>query len=356
MQPPPYPYHPQPPSLPPGSRRPPLNGFAIAALLSGLLLCMVPLVGVVLGAIALTQINRTGARGRRMAQTGLVLSLIGTLVCGVVLIGGGGLLTDFKQGAGGGASDRGGLSLDEGDCFEVPGGGLERATGAMESVPCAAEHAGEVVGVFRLDQSGGFPGDAVLRDLVEDRCRGLADGYAMDTWAVPADVKVYYYSPDRKSWKHGDRDVTCVFGKEQGTLEGSLRQDASMLDPHQVAYLEAVNAREEAMAAGPDTEHVEDDLEGYRKWAGEVTRALAEEARALDGHRWPADAGKAVTALVAEAGRARTHWEKAAAAEDADAFYEHYEAADSHTGRDHAVRAREALGLATRVAAANPSV
>ncbi|MFE0625618.1 DUF4190 domain-containing protein [Streptomyces sp. NPDC058864] len=361
MQPPPYPSYPHqpalPPALPPAPQRAPLNGPAVAALVTGLL-CMMPVVGVVLGTVALVQIKRTGARGRGMAVTGLVLSAVGTLLCALVLAGGAGdFVRGFKEGVRDGARDGGAHSLRRGECFDTSGGGgLEAPAADMDTVPCTQRHAAEVVGSFRLPGPQGYPGDAALRDRVEERCRRLADGYAMDSWAVPADVEVYYYAPDRETWRLGDREVTCVFGKAKGTLEGSLRQDASTLDAHQVAYLEAANVLNEAMAGGPEEEQVEDDLEGYRKWAGEVTVALAAEARALEAHDWPAGAGEPVAALVAEAGKARAYWARAATAKDADAYYEHYEDADSHSGREQAVRAREALGLATTVAAANPSV
>lgn len=254
MQPPPYPSYPHQPApphaLPAAPQRPPLNGLAVAALVTGLL-CMVPVVGVVLGVIALVQIKRTGARGKGMAVTGLVLSAVGTLLCTLVLVGGAGaFVKGFKEGAREGARDGGAFSLRRGECFDTPGGGLQAPAADMDTVPCAQRHTAEVVGTFRLPGPQAYPGDAALRDRVEDRCQRLADGYAMDAWAVPADVKVYYYAPDRETWKLGDREVTCVFGKEKGTLKGTLRQDASTLDAHQVAYLEAANALNEAMAGG----------------------------------------------------------------------------------------------------------
>ena len=57
-------------AAPPG--RPPTDGFAVATLLTGI----VPLIPVtlVLGVIALIRIARTGARGRGLAITGLVLA------------------------------------------------------------------------------------------------------------------------------------------------------------------------------------------------------------------------------------------------------------------------------------------
>ncbi|WP_431954097.1 DUF4190 domain-containing protein [Actinacidiphila sp. bgisy167] len=355
MQPPLSPPYALQPKSPPAARRAPLNGFAVAALVTGLL-CMLPVVGTVLGAIALVQIKRTGARGKRMAVSGLVLSAVGTMLYALVPAGAGpGFVEGFKKIVAEGARDGGAFSLRRGDCFDIPGGGLDGADDDVDTVPCAQRHTGEVAGVFRLPVRGGYPGEAALRARVEERCERLADGYAMDGWAVPAGVTVYFYAPGRDAWKLGRREAICVLGKEQGTLQGSLRQDASTLDEHQVAYLEAADVINEAMSGEPAAEYVEDDLEGYRQWAGEVTVALAAEARALEAHHWPEGAGKPVAALVAEAGKARAQWAVAAAAKDADAYYEHLEAAAAHSGHEEAVRARAALGLATTVAAADRS-
>ncbi|MEU1538752.1 DUF4190 domain-containing protein, partial [Actinacidiphila glaucinigra] len=75
------------PGLPPAPPRPALDGFAVAALVAGLL-CGLPVVGVVLGAVALSRIKRTGDRGKGLAVTGLVLSALGTLYLAVMAAGG----------------------------------------------------------------------------------------------------------------------------------------------------------------------------------------------------------------------------------------------------------------------------
>ncbi|MDX3214879.1 DUF4190 domain-containing protein [Streptomyces sp. ME02-6991-2B] len=351
MQPPPYPSYPHQPALPPAPQRAPLNGLAVAALVAGLL-CMVPVVGVVLGAIALVQIRRTGARGKGMAVTGLVLSAVGTLLGAVVLAGGtAAIVKGFKEGVSLGARDDDGAFLRRGACVD-DGTGTAPVTG-VKPVPCTWQHTAEVVGTFRMPGAGGYPGDTVVRKDAVDRCMRLADGYAMDSWAVPADVDVYYYAPDRDAWNDGGRAVICLLRKENGTLTNSLRNDA--MDAHQFAYLKAANVHNEAMAMGPEEENVEEDLEGYRAWAGEVAVALDTQIRTLEAHQWPAGTAEPVAALVAEVRKARVEWAEAAAATDVDAFYKHYEAADSHNGYEEAVSARSALGLATTDAAANPA-
>lgn len=61
----------------------PTNGFAIAALVSSLVIA--PL-GIVFGHLALRQIRRTGAAGRGLAIAGLVIGYLGTAVAAVLAI------------------------------------------------------------------------------------------------------------------------------------------------------------------------------------------------------------------------------------------------------------------------------
>jgi hypothetical protein len=67
---------------PTGSSRAPRNRLAVAALL----LAWVPLVGIVLGHVALRQVSRTGARGRTSAIVGLAISYPWTLVFSSALL------------------------------------------------------------------------------------------------------------------------------------------------------------------------------------------------------------------------------------------------------------------------------
>ncbi|MFD3451218.1 DUF4190 domain-containing protein [Streptomyces sp. NPDC058691] len=333
--------------------RPPLNGLAVAALVFGLV-CVVPVVGIVLGSIALTQIGRTGERGKGMAVTGLVLSTVSTLVFAVVLVSGVAAFTKgFSDGLADGMPDGNTLfTLRKGDCFDTPGDKVVAKVANAATVPCTRTHTGEVFGVFQVaGENSGFPGDASITKTAENRCWELENVYAMDTWAIPQDVDVYYFAPSSSTWLHDDHEVTCFFGRDGGPLKGSLRQDATTLDEHQLAYLKAANTINDAKSAPPEAEYVKDDLKGYKEWAQDVTRALDEEARILHGHVWPAAAEQHVAALEAKIDAARAHWAKAAAAKDADTYYDHYEAAERLSGYEEAVRARAALGLATSDAA-----
>ncbi|MFF7971984.1 DUF4190 domain-containing protein [Streptomyces sp. NPDC007905] len=339
------PYQPWTQGYSPHNQPAPVNGLAITSLVLGVLCCL-PGVGLVLGLVAFGQIRRRGERGAGLAVGGSVLSGIGLALWALVLATGG--ASDFWEGLKEGARDGASISLVKGECFDAPGGRLSGETYDLDEVPCSGEHDGEVFASFRL-KGGAYPGAASVGGPADERCYGLQDAYAMDNWAVPDDVDVYYLTPTEDSWSAGDREVTCVFGNvtEGGDLTGSLRNDETVLDADQVAYLKAAHVLNAALATAPDTEYVEDDLPGHKEWAGRMTAALAEQARLLRGHEWPAGARKPVAALGADLDGARAEWAKAAKAKDADAFYEHYDVGLELLDPREAVPMRKALGLAT---------
>ncbi|KUO21796.1 DUF4190 domain-containing protein [Streptomyces dysideae] len=341
----PYPYHPYGPY---GAPEPPVNGVSIAALVLGLL-CFLPGVGLVLGLIGLRQIKRKGERGKGMAVAGSVLSTVWVGLWALSLSTG--FVSDawdgFKDAAKG---DGTAYSLAEGDCFDSPSGSLEGATYDVEEVPCSGRHDGEVFAVVDLPGDS-YPGDAKVTDIAEDKCYTLQYTYAMDGWAVPEDVDVYYLMPSRQSWSFGDREITCLFGnvEEKGSLAaGSLRSDETTLDADQLALLKALNAVDDVLYEEPE-DYPEDDLPGNRDWAGDVETVLGEQIEALRDHTWQAGAKKPVAALVADMEDAREDWAKAAEAGDADTFYEHYDNGYGYVDGRTTITARKALGLADTV-------
>ncbi|MDX3458181.1 DUF4190 domain-containing protein [Streptomyces sp. ME02-8801-2C] len=340
------PYAPWPQGYSPYNNPTPVNGVAIASLVLGIL-CFLPALGLILGIIALAQIRKKGERGKGMAVTGAVLSTVG-LALWALLLGTGGLTAawdGFKDAADDSNST---FSLVKGDCFDAPDGSLEGIAYDVDTVPCSGTHDGEVFASFKLP-AGSYPGDDRVTDIADDRCYALEDSYAMDAWAVPDDVDVYYLTPTRQSWRAGDHEVTCVFGSvdANGSLTGSLRKDETTLDPDQLAYLKAAHVLNAAMDTAPDEEYVEDDLPGHRKWAQRVTAALDEQARLLTEHRFAAAHAPSVAVLVRDLRNARVEWAKAAQAADADTFYDHYDAGDKLLDVNRTITARKALGLAT---------
>ncbi|MEV6178703.1 DUF4190 domain-containing protein [Streptomyces sp. NPDC052016] len=321
----------------------PVNGVAIAALVLGVL-CFLPAVGLILGVVALLQIRKRGERGKGMAIAGAALSSFGLALWVVMLATGGAsaVWEGFKEGAAGTS-----FTLAKGECFDVPGDTFREDVYDVDKVSCSGEHDGEVFGTVPLRGSG-YPGDDHVTDTAEDKCWDLQQSYTMDPWALTEDVDVYYLTPTRDSWSWGDREITCVFGNsdERGTLTGSLRHDETTLDADQLAFLEAMAAVDEVLYEEPE-EYAEEDLSANRTWAADAGDVTAEQAEALRGRGWPAEAQTAVADLVKDMQAAGREWAKAADASDADTFYEHYDNAYAYVDGDSTVTAREALGLAT---------
>ncbi|MFJ9892052.1 DUF4190 domain-containing protein [Streptomyces sp. NPDC091280] len=355
----PYPQDPQPPYAPygpqpyqpwnqgysPYNHPAPLNGMSVAALVLGIL-CCVPGAGLVLGLIGLNQTGKRGERGRGMAVTGIVLSAFGLVLWAFGVAGAAsGFFDDVETGGGSSAS----ASPGKGQCFDAPSGSLEGMAYDFDVVSCAGEHDGEVFAVVRLS-GGSYPGDKKVTATADDRCYALQDSYAMDGWAVPDDVDIYYVTPTEQSWSLGDREITCVFGnrdEEAGLPGGSLRNDASTLDADQVAYLKAAHVLNAALDSAPDAQYVEDDLPGHKAWAGRVSAALTAQTALLEGRQWPDAAAKPVADLVKDLRKAQRQWAKAAGAADADEFYGHYDKGAELIDPHLSVTARKALGLAT---------
>lgn len=323
----------------------PLNGMSVAALVLGIL-CCIPGVGVVLGLISLNQIKKRGERGRSMAAAGMVLSALGLMVW---VLGATGAATGFWDDVKDSARNDSSASPVKGECFDAPSGSLEGMTYDFDVVSCDGEHDGEVFAVVRMG-GGSYPGDKKVTATADDKCYALQDAYAMDGWAVPDDVDIYYVTPTAQSWSLGDREITCVFGNtdEEASLPGgSLRNDATTLDSDQVAYLKAAHVLNSALDSAPDAQYVEDDLPGHKAWAGRVSTALTQQADLLNSHQWPGGSAKPVAALVKDLRAAQKEWAKAAKASDADEFYAHYDKGADLIDPQKSVTAREALGLAT---------
>ncbi|MFF0220958.1 DUF4190 domain-containing protein [Streptomyces sp. NPDC004629] len=329
----------------PYNRPAPVNGLAISSLVLGILCCL-PGVGLALGLVALRQIKRRGERGRGLAIGGSVLSGLGLGLWVLMLATGG--AGAFWEGVKEGARDNVVFTLSKGECVNAPGGSLHGETYDLDTVDCDGEHDAEVFASYDLP-GGSYPGQEALDETAGDRCYGLQDGYAMDAWAVPDDVDVYYLVPTTESWSIGDRAVTCLFGNtvEGEPLTGSLRNDETVLDADQVAYLKAAHVLNAALDAAPDAEYVEDDLPGHRAWARRVSTALDEQTGMLRGHDWPKGASGPVAALADDLDKARAQWSKAAGSGDVDTFYEHYEKGYDLLDPKRSVTARKALGLAT---------
>ncbi|MFF8608664.1 DUF4190 domain-containing protein [Streptomyces sp. NPDC015346] len=321
------------------------NGLAIASLVSGIVCCLPPL-GLVFGLIALPQIRKKNQTGKGLAIAGIVLSSICCLLMVLGLVSGafGKAWKGFEKGLDEESRSQSAFALRTGQCYNVDGK-LEAVTSDVEVVDCAVAHEGEVTGSFLLTGFTKWPGEKAIDRIAVDRCERIGDAYALDTWAIPDDVWTYYYMPSSRSWRAGDRTVTCSYVVDGGEpVKGSLRSDGSTLDAGQLAFLRGVNPIDTALGQEPDAD-ADADLAANTAWARTVHTALTGASTALKSRQWPAKASAPVAAMAMEIEAAAKEWDKLAKSGDADAFWEHYDTAYDMTTWKSEPAARGSLGL-----------
>ncbi|AUY49990.1 DUF4190 domain-containing protein [Streptomyces sp. CB01881] len=340
------------------------NGFAVASLITGLL-CMWPL-AIAFGIVALVQIHKRNERGRGMAVTGLVFGSLGALAVlfGVIAV----LVTGVE------ASDDAGRpartpkapagsvlwsSLKSGDCYNPPGdqagsdpGEADQTVFWVMKVPCMLPHHGEVAGTTRIPESDGpaYPGETHVRDRAATLCGPVLDEYALDYWAVPDGMDEVYLYPSRANWKSGERYVTCTYEDRDAQHRGSVRTDRAVLNPAQLAYLEAARAFNSAYWNEPQTEIAESHAE-YAAWARQMADASRKEAEDLSKGStvWPEGAKAKVAELAAAQREAATAWDTAARSADDTALEREVRRAKTLVTKSAklTVEIRRSLGLST---------
>lgn len=220
------------------------------------LVCGIPLVPIILGIIALSQIKSRGEKGKGLAIAAIVIhSLVIVFYGTFVILGLTGALDDDSSTtrdttsqvtgptagaptASAPATSRPGSSglteIRKGDCFNTKDDlaqyGDEDGTQAARSVtivPCAQPHKGEAYAVFNLD-AGTYPGNEKVTKSAEEKCSGDAlTSYVGNNPKVSEKLEVYYYYPQAASWLLGDREVTCFVGDPGGPSTGSIRASGS---------------------------------------------------------------------------------------------------------------------------------
>ncbi|MFE7586071.1 DUF4190 domain-containing protein [Streptomyces gardneri] len=320
------------------------NGLAISSLISGIVCCLPPL-GMILGLIALPQIKKKDQAGKGLAVAGIVLSAVSSLLLVVGLVTGaiGSAVDGFRKGVDEASRTKSPFSLRTGQCFGDDGK-LKDYAEDVEIVDCAKPHDGEVSGRFKLTGYDKWPGESEIEAVAEKRCETVNAAYALDTWAVPVNVWVYYYMPSSQSWRLGDRTVICAFASEDGSFSGSVRSDATTLTADQEHFLKAVNPIEAAGNREPEDDP-DEDFAANRQWSAEMLAAIDEARKGLKKHYWPGASTAPVAELGKELDAAMKQWRKLAGAADADAYWEAYETAWDTLPEDLGAKARKGLGL-----------
>ena len=193
----------------PAPRRP-TDGVAVAALVSGI----VPAIPVtlVLGPLALIRVGRSGARGRGLAITGLVLAGLWTVAAAIVAAA---IITrppppkpvTLPQV----------FSLRAGQCIDSGATGIS----GVHVLNCAQAHDAEVFATFRVTGAR-YPGAAALQQRARQGCVSRLSGYLNPQLSATSLAQSYIY-PDAGAWSAGERTVVCTVRSTSGPLVGSVR-------------------------------------------------------------------------------------------------------------------------------------
>jgi len=208
--PPPYGYPPPPPRT---------NGFAITALVFGIIGGI--LFSIIFGIVALVQIGRRGGKGKGLAIAGLILSGLWIVLIALVFIV---AALGSAQRDDTGTVTRGGsvssTSLHEGDCVDgvVDGKVVTRLT----ALPCAQPHDAEVIVKITLPAHD-WPGVQAAGEQASSACEERLSQVLADSPMIERLRAFALYPPSELSWNQG-RAVTClVVDGQAGKLTGSAR-------------------------------------------------------------------------------------------------------------------------------------
>ncbi|MEV0464190.1 DUF4190 domain-containing protein [Nocardia tengchongensis] len=216
-------YQPMPPGYP--MAPPPAqgtNGFAIAALVFGLLGTCFVLLAVPFGFIALNQIKQRNQAGRGLAIAGLIASGVWVLVFAVLV--GIGVLTDSDTTASSDNTTRTSalsdsptsISIDEvktGDCVQTvkENNHIRKVT----VLPCDSPHDGEVITQVHLPGSWPGSGDASF-DKASEACQVQLDKLLASSPVVDKLESFILYPANEVQWNKSNGRATCMVHNADG--------------------------------------------------------------------------------------------------------------------------------------------
>lgn len=198
---------PEPPTPDPRRKT---DGVAVATLVSGL----VPAVPVtlVLGPLALIRIGRSGARGRALAITGLVLAGLWTVAAAIMAAA---IIT--KPPPPKPVTLPRVFSLRPGECLTSGANGIS----GLQVLSCSQAHGAEVFATFQAAGSP-YPGAAALQQQAREGCASRLSGYLNPQLSAASLAQSFVY-PDAGAWSAGERTVVCTVRSTSGPLVGSVR-------------------------------------------------------------------------------------------------------------------------------------
>jgi hypothetical protein len=219
-----YPPPSQPPQpsaapYPPTDRSQQIDGFAIAALVLGILGGV--LFSVAFGITALVRISNGKRSGKGLAIAGLCVSAAWVCVF-VVLIGLAVIHSPSARDSAGAVTRPGTRPLTDlriGDCVRLPAD-LHVDISSLVVVPCAQLHNSQVFTTVAASDRDFYPGEAAVRDGSLDRCQQQVSTFLGQHGAGLRIVALY---PTEPMWETATKLSTCLLLDDKGDFTGDVR-------------------------------------------------------------------------------------------------------------------------------------
>lgn len=212
------------------------DGLAIGALVTGIL--SLGIVPIVLGALALARVRKSGQSGHGMAIAGIVLGALSTLawtvgIIFVVIAGAEGFREGFEESYEESAGESFQESIDEtveslgetsdiavGECFADPDAVVY--TDDVEIQDCAGPHGAEVYAEHEI-AGDTYPGEDAVFAEGDDACLAEFDTFVGIDYDS-SELDFGYFYPTKKVWAYGDHGISCYLVTVDGSeLTGSAR-------------------------------------------------------------------------------------------------------------------------------------
>lgn len=344
---PPYGYNGMPP-------RRGLDGTAVASLVLGIcgFLFITPVIGLILGIVALATIKRTGRRGKGQAIAGIVLSSLWITVFGIIITAAVLLIPDPPQRDANGTVVKAGtvpvFNLHTGDCFTVPAsmkGTTDAKTRTIKVVPCSTPHDAEDFGSFDASDDS-YPGLSTLRTEAVGQCVKILDTYLPDPASLPAGTRVDFIFGNQQSWDLGERKVECFAHFASPTVTASVAGSEADYTPDQLRFLKAVQPVASAVSVLNATPQ-SSPLNVLQDRATDVADGLQSEITTLTQAPWSPPMQPVIDSLVAQDRITAQLWAQASGTNDTSTFWDTAEKANASYDLQDLKDARTALGLKT---------
>ena len=218
-----------------------ISGLAIASFVLGLLgaFLLTAVLSVILGIAAMTEIRRSGQRGRGLAIAGFALSgvwvalIVGLIVLGAVTGGSGGSNPPSSAPASPASHSPATtqastpasvnvFSLPVGTCFDNPSGNLF-SINSVTPIACTKAHNAQVFAQFKTPGAKGtsFPGTAAMERRADNGCNARITGH-LDQSRVTSAMSLHFIFPRQLAWDSGQRRISCLVVDTSRDLTSSL--------------------------------------------------------------------------------------------------------------------------------------